>query len=83
MTHLYDGFSIECFEAGRGLWHARIRRADLEPLMIEGETFPLLEMGIAWPDQQAAVADAMSHIDRDKLHWSNPEPMPSGLPGAA
>ena len=51
--------------------------------MIEGETFPLLEMGIAWPDQQAAVADAMSNIDRDKLHWSNPEPMPSGLPSAA
>jgi hypothetical protein len=31
MVHLYDGFDIESFEAGRNLWHARIRRADAAP----------------------------------------------------
>ena len=24
----YEGFAIECYEAGKGLWHARLRRAD-------------------------------------------------------
>ena len=26
MSSLYNGFDIESFEAGTGLWHARIRR---------------------------------------------------------
>jgi len=42
----YDGFRIELFEAGRGLWHARIRRADLKPVIIDGVTFSTLEVGL-------------------------------------
>ena len=33
MTCLYyEGYDIESFEVGRGLWHARIRRANRKPL---------------------------------------------------
>ncbi len=60
----YDGFDIESFEAGRHLWHARIRRADFAPVMIDGEPFPALELGVAWSDPDAAIADAIHHIDR-------------------
>jgi len=69
MTCLYDEFAIECFEAGRGLWHARIRRADRAPLVINGVSFPSLEVGFAWSSCQAATADAKSHIDRFGLRW--------------
>jgi hypothetical protein len=41
----YDGFQIKTFEAGRGLWHARIRRADLKPVIIDGVSFPEIEVG--------------------------------------
>ena len=44
----YDGFTIESFEAGRGLWHARIRRADLQPVVLDGVSFASLEVGFAW-----------------------------------
>jgi hypothetical protein len=71
MTCLYDDFAIECFEAGRGLWHARIRRADRGPLVINGVSFPSLEVGFAWSSSQAAIADAKSHIDRFRLRWTN------------
>ena len=70
MTCLYDEFAIECFEAGRGLWHARIRRTDHTPLVINGVSFPSLEVGFAWSSSQAAIADAKSHIDRFGLHWA-------------
>ena len=63
MARLYDGFDIESFEVGRNLWHARIRRADLQPVVIDGVSFPVLELGFAWPDADAAVADAKSYID--------------------
>jgi hypothetical protein len=59
----YDGFKIEAFEAGRSLWHARIRRADLEPVIIDGVSFPELEVGFAWPNAEAAIADARTRID--------------------
>jgi hypothetical protein len=62
----YDGFQIEPFEAGKGLWHARIRRADLMPVVIDGELFSTLEIGFAWTNREAAIADAMAHIDRLK-----------------
>ena len=71
MTCLYDDFAIECFEAGRGLWHARIRRADRSPLLINGVSFPSLEVGFAWSSSQAAIADAKSHIDRFGLRWAS------------
>jgi hypothetical protein len=59
----YDGFAIETFEAGRGLWHARIRRVDFEPVMIDGVLFPELEVGFAWANREAAIADAKTRID--------------------
>ena len=67
MPCYYDGFRIESFEAGRGLWHARIRRADLKPVSIDGVSFLTLEIGFAWSDPGAAIADAKAHIDQLKL----------------
>ena len=64
MTCLYDGFDIESFEAGKGLWHARIRRADQRPVVIDGIAFATLDVGFAWHDPDAAIAHAKSHIDR-------------------
>ena len=63
----YDGFRIESFEAGKGLWHARIRRADMKPVSIDGVTFSTLEVGFAWSDPDAAIADAKAQIDQLKL----------------
>jgi hypothetical protein len=63
----YGGFSIEPFEAAAGLWHARIRRADLKPVIIDGIVFPVLEVGFAWPDPDAAIADAKFQIDQLRL----------------
>jgi hypothetical protein len=71
MTCLYDGYDIECFEAGRGLWHARIKRADRQPLVIGGHPFPALEVGFAWSKPESAIADARHHIDRFKHRWNN------------
>jgi hypothetical protein len=70
MMYDYDGFNIESFEAGKGLWHARIRRADMGPVVIDGVTFTALEVGFAWPDAQAAVADAKLRIDYLKRYTS-------------
>jgi len=63
----YDGFRIEAFEAGRGLWHARIRRADSKPVNIDGVSFSTLEIGFAWSDPDTAIADAKAQIDQLKL----------------
>jgi hypothetical protein len=65
MTH--DGLEIVPYEAGKGLWHARIRRADLTPVVIDGVSFAALEVGFAWSDPDAAIADAKIQIDRLKL----------------
>ncbi len=43
----YHGFKIEPFEAGKGLWHARIRRTDLKPVVIDDVLFSALEVGFA------------------------------------
>jgi hypothetical protein len=59
----YDGFTIESFEAGRGLWHARIRRADLQPVVLDGVSFASLEVGFAWSSPEAAISDARAQID--------------------
>jgi hypothetical protein len=69
MTTLYDGFDIESFEAGKGLWHARIMRADREPVVIDGLPFTALEVGFAWPDPEEAIAHAKDHIDRFKARY--------------
>ena len=63
----YDGFDIEPFEAGNGLWHARIRRADQKPVLIDGISFSALEVGFAWSDPDAAIADAKIQIDTLRL----------------
>src|ERR1700686_2998920 len=67
MQRDHDGFRIEVFEAGKGLWHARIRRADLNPVVIDGVSFAAIEVGFAWSDPDAAIADAKIQIDRLKL----------------
>ena len=77
MPCCYDGFRIECFEAGRGLWHARIRRADLMPVSIDGVSFSTLEIGFAWSDRDAAIADAKTQIDQLKLRrYAGETPQP-------
>ncbi len=69
---IYSGFEIQSFEAGSGLWHARIQRTDQEPVVIDGMRFPTLEVGFAWPDPDAAVADAKAHIDRLERRSATP-----------
>jgi hypothetical protein len=71
----YDGFQIKTFEAGRGLWHAKIRRADLKPVIIDGVSFPEIEVGFAWSDPDAAVADAKTRINYLNQRCSNVEQM--------
>jgi hypothetical protein len=70
----YHGFQIETFEAGRGLWHARIRREDFKPVIIDGVSFPELEVGFAWSNADAAVADARTRIDYLNRRSANVEP---------
>lgn len=69
---IYSGFEIQSFEAGRGQWHARIQRTDQAPVMIDGLAFPTLEIGFAWSDRQAAIADAKVHIDRIAARFVHP-----------
>jgi hypothetical protein len=70
----YNGFQIETFEAGKGLWHARIRRADSMPVIIDGVSFPELEVGFAWSNADAATADAKGRIDFLNQRSVNVEP---------
>jgi hypothetical protein len=79
----YDGFKIEPFEAGRGLWHARIWRMDRKPVIIDGVLFSSLEVGFAWSDPQAAIADAKTQIDRLNLHRYATAELPHGEQSAA
>jgi hypothetical protein len=74
--HCYhEGFRVEAFEAGQGLWHARIRRADLKPVSIDGVSFSTLEVGFAWSDPDAAIADAKAQIDQLRLkRYAGPIP---------
>jgi hypothetical protein len=67
---IYGGFEIQPFEAGRGLWHARIQRADLAPVVIDGMSFRALDLGIAWSDPDAAIADAKAHIDQHRQRYT-------------
>jgi len=80
----YEGFKIESFEAGKGLWHARIMRADLTPVIIDGVSFSALEVGFAWTTPDAAVADAKSQIDQLRLtRYATVGEMPQGERSAA
>lgn len=76
MICIYDGFEIDSFEAGKGLWHARIRRADLSPVVIDGVLFPTLEVGFAWSDSEAAIADAKGRIDQFRQRYAKPSLVP-------
>ena len=67
---IYGGFEIQSFEAGRGLWHARIQRADHAPVVIDGISFPTLEVGLAWSDPDAAIAHAKAHIDQNSQRYA-------------
>ena len=71
---IYGGFEIKSFEAGKGLWHARIQRADREPVVIDGICFPILEVGFAWSDPDAAIAHAKAHIDRFTQRYGTSRP---------
>jgi len=70
MTQTYDEYAIEAFEMGRGQWHARIRRADSRPVLINGHPFPTLQVGFAWDTPEDAIADARQHIDRFGRKWA-------------
>jgi len=61
---IYGGFEIKSYEVGRGQWHARIQRTDQRPVVIDGISFPTLDIGFAWSDRDAAIKDAKLHIDR-------------------
>ena len=61
---IYSGFEIKSFEVGKGQWHARIQRVDQRPVVIDGMSFPTLDIGFAWSDPDAAIADARRLIDR-------------------
>jgi hypothetical protein len=84
MQYDYDGFKIEPFEAGKGLWQARIRRADLKPVIIDGVSFSTLEVGFAWSDPDTAIADAKTQIDQLKLkRYATAGQMPHAKQSAA
>jgi hypothetical protein len=72
----YDGFDIESFEAGTGLWHATIRRSDLSLIAIDGVLFPALQLGFAWPNSDAAIADATMRIDQFRQRFARPSLAP-------
>jgi hypothetical protein len=59
----YRNYEIETFEVGRGLWHARFRRADRRPTLIDGIAFDVLNAALAWPSAEAAGRDAQECID--------------------
>ena len=60
----YGSFEIETLEIGRALWHARLRRADHQPISIDGVVFKQVDLGFAWPTSEAATAEARDYIDR-------------------
>ena len=71
----YGGFEIKSFEAGKGLWHARIQRTDQQPVVIDGIAFPALEVGFAWSNPDAAIADAKTLIDQFTQRYASAGPM--------
>jgi hypothetical protein len=73
---IYGGFEIQSFEAGRGQWHARIQRTDLAPVVIDGMSFPTLEVGFAWSDPDAAIAHAKAHIDQNRQRYTTARQIP-------
>ncbi len=62
-------FEIESFEIGKGLWHARFRRANRKPILIDGIPLAVVEIGFAWPTAEVAMADARAQIRRLKERY--------------
>jgi hypothetical protein len=77
----YREFEIEAFELGRGQWHARFRRRDRAPTVLDGVEFEFLNIGFAWSSDDAAVADAQHFIDRmqSRFQVGTPERLASQL----
>ena len=64
----YEGFAIECYEAGKGLWHARLRRADPQARdRSAASRSRRLKSASPGPIRMSAAADAKNQIDRLKL----------------
>ena len=59
----YRHYEIETFEVGRGLWHARFRRADRRPTLIDGIAFDFLNAALAWSSAEDTGRDAQKCID--------------------
>ena len=53
-------------ELRRSLGHGQ---PDHAPIVIDGLSFPTLEVGFAWSDPDAAIADAKAHIERNRLRY--------------
>ena len=74
---LADVRSLEDWEARRGEYRRQLQemlglwpmpeRTDLKPVDIDGVLFSALEVGFAWSNPDAAIADAKIQIDRLKL----------------
>jgi hypothetical protein len=64
----YEGFEIKSFEVGRGLWHARFRRADHEPVIIDDVLLPALDVGFAWPRKSGHRRDGVFRAERRHLY---------------
>src|ERR1700737_4606102 len=80
----YDGFKIEPFEAGKGLWHARIRRGGLMPGIIDGVSFLNPPIRFAWSDPDTAIADAKTQIEHLRLkRYATAGQMPQAEQSAA
>jgi hypothetical protein len=69
-VNAYRDFEIETFEIGRGLRHARFWRVDRNPISLDGISMETVNVGMAWPIPEAAMADAKEYIDR-MIRWAS------------
>ena len=56
---------------------------DRKPVIIDGVSFSALEVGFAWSDPEAAIADAKTQIDRLNLNRYATAELPCGEQSAA
>jgi len=63
--NMYGEFEIETFQLGRDQWHACFRSKDRsKPIVVDGIALGVINLGFAWPTQDAALKDAQSYIER-------------------